>query len=192
MSDDTRIDDVDFVILRCLQKHDSPLWKNKIHECQSELLNERVSVQTIGRRVDRLQNEGLLESCIISPDEIKRDLIIAFKLTEDGTAAIQDKRREVLLEAVKDDVFADDTERDLGDEALTELICDEFQLTEDGRELLGRYDREEQLSLIVLYYTWQKVEDVFAEQDSEKFVQLAEQNEEIADVLNGEMIRLPE
>ncbi len=190
MSTDNRIDDVDFVILRCLKNNETPLWKNKIHECQSELLNERVSVQTIGRRVDRLQKEGYLESCIISPDEIKRDLIIAFKVTEDGEDAIHEKRREILLNAVENEVFSGNNERILDDEALTELICDEFRLHDEGRELIDQYGRDEQISLIVLYYTWQKVEDVFSQDDSGKFVELAEQNDEIANVLNGNVIQL--
>ncbi len=48
-----------------------------------------VSVQTVCRRVDTLRDNGLLESCIISPDGIKRDLIIAFTTTDKGCAALQ-------------------------------------------------------------------------------------------------------
>lgn len=78
----TSIDLLDLQILAILR--DDPLWKKRIaHQINN------VSVQTIGRRVDALHDKGLLESCIIAPDDIKRDLIIAFETTETGRAALQ-------------------------------------------------------------------------------------------------------
>lgn len=73
---------IDLQILAELR--DDPLWKKRIaHQI------DNVSIQTIGRRVDALRDKGLLDSCIIAPDDIKRDLIIAFETTEQGRAALQ-------------------------------------------------------------------------------------------------------
>lgn len=76
------LDLLDLQILGILQ--DDTLWKKRIANHI-----DTVSIQTIGRRVDTLRDNGLLDSCIISPDDIKRDLIIAFETTEQGCAALQ-------------------------------------------------------------------------------------------------------
>ncbi|NUC70710.1 hypothetical protein HTZ84_00010 [Haloterrigena sp. SYSU A558-1] len=72
-----KLDLLDLEILAVLT-HTS-MWKKKLHETL-----EKKSVQTIGRRVEQLQTEDLLESCIVNPDEVKRDLIIAYQTTASG------------------------------------------------------------------------------------------------------------
>lgn len=79
---DADVDLLDLQILVILR--DAPLWKQQV---ANQI--DTVSVQTVCRRVDTLRDNGLLESCIISPDDIKRDLIIAFTTTEQGCAALQ-------------------------------------------------------------------------------------------------------
>ena len=71
------LDLLDLRILHLLT--DNPLWKTKIYRTL-----DTHSVQTIGRRVDRLQNNGLLDTCILTPEEIKRELIIGYKTSDSG------------------------------------------------------------------------------------------------------------
>lgn len=89
------LDITDLRILFLLQDADGPLWKNKIHEKLDDLTTaadaaDTASVQTVGRRVDQLNDNGYLDNQIVSPEELKRDLIIGFEPTEKGVDALDD------------------------------------------------------------------------------------------------------
>lgn len=177
MMADTMIDDTDFMILKCITDANQPLWKNKIHQyltgSENNLqLTDSISVQTVGRRVDRLNDNDYLENAIVSPDELKRDLIIAFKTTEKGEQAIQDKREEILKNAIRNKMFSDNGIQ-LSQDALSELIRDEFELDEDTQhEVADEYSREELVTFLALYYAHQQVTDMFDEERMTQFQQL--------------------
>lgn len=152
----TKIDTVDYSILTLVENEDQPLWKNKLYERFHDNLDELpvadgVSVQTIGRRVDRLSEDGYLENVITSPEELKRDLIIAFKPTEKGREAVEQKRKNILQELVRDTMFTDDKETDFGKEALLNLIKTEFGQDEQPFMEASR-DEDEIVSLLTLHY----------------------------------------
>lgn len=181
------IDTTDFLILKCLEDTSKPLWKNMIHEQQPRILGGKVSVQTVGRRVDKLRDEGMIDSCIVSPEGIKRDLIIAFKLTETGKDALHTKRRQLLLDAVQEEIFRGAApEHNLDRDALIELIGDEFELGTEGQNLLhNEYNREELLTFLTLYYVKGELEDILHQDNVQKFEALAQHNDAVADVVQG-------
>ncbi len=189
-----RIDDTDFAILKCIRDMDRPLWKNKIHECIKDRFEElplgsTVSVQTVGRRVDTLTDNAYLESCIISPDEIKRDLIIAFKLTDQGTDAVDQKTEEYLQRIVQTEMFPVDDELSAGKEAILELMTDRFELDAETVDTLSEeYSRKELVTLITLYYVKREISGVFKEDTVEKFVDLADSNEKLSKALHQYML----
>jgi len=178
------IDTVDYAILKIIGDHDQPLWKNRIHKrltgCLEELPGvDSVSVQTVGRRVDRLRDAELLSSCIISPEAIKRDLIIAFKLTDSGADAIEQKQEEFLRETVKQQVF-DQNGAALSKPVISELIRNHFDLNPEIKQtLLEEYTSDELATFLTLYYVKRQVADVFSDESAEKLAELAEHSEEV-------------
>ncbi|WP_226005943.1 Lrp/AsnC family transcriptional regulator [Natrinema salinisoli] len=77
-----KLDELDLEILAILTQN--PLWKTALHNTLG-----KKSIQTIGRRVNDLQDDGLLVSCILSPDTLNRDLVIGYKTTEQGRTALE-------------------------------------------------------------------------------------------------------
>lgn len=156
------IDAVDYAILTCVAEHNG-VWKKQVHEWISSNcdrlpeMDDVVSVQTIGRRIDQLHGQGLLETCIVSPDEISRDLIIAYKLVDAGDETMSVKRQEFLRAAVmqtRDALLSDYNGDDLpvNRTALLELICDEFAISGATRDELKQCSTQEILGMLGCYF----------------------------------------
>lgn len=168
MSDEHCIDIIDFLIMKCLREHDAPLWKNRIHEHHNGF-GESASVQTIGRRVDALVEDEHLDSCIVSPDDINRDLIIAYKLTENGRAAFQQKRRDMLEEAVCSNLFCDKETLEYSKAELVDLICNEFNYPDAVREHLeAEYTETEIVTVLALDLLNKEAIEVFGDAEPVK------------------------
>lgn len=152
----TIVDETDFSILCAVKQHDLPPWKNKIHgwivEEEGTLPIAGVSVQTVGRRVDDLVQEDYLETVIVSPDDIKRDLIIAFKLTDKGHETINETREHLLANRVKDHLFRD-TDTGMQNGTIARLIADRYGWDTDAlNEMREQYGTEELSSFLTLIY----------------------------------------
>ncbi|WP_207587087.1 hypothetical protein [Halomontanus rarus] len=85
------LDLLDLAILDTVREQ--ALWKKRLYEqlaqrAQIDRYLATVSLQTVARRVDKLRENGYLQSCIISPDDLNRDLIIAFRASEAGVTAL--------------------------------------------------------------------------------------------------------
>lgn len=187
------IDDVDFSILNVIAKDDAPLWKKEIHRGLSEtphaLPNVReVSVQTVGRRVDDLHDDGYLESCIISPRDINRDLIIAFKITDAGEAARHRKREELLRDHVYHTFSRGNADLSADTDTLATLTVDEIGLDADLREELADTEPLELLTLLLLYYTRDAVDDRLDEESVDRLAELAATDERIGSLLTDHVI----
>lgn len=180
------IDTVAFTILRCIQEHGKPLWKNRIYECQADVWSEKVSVQTVGRRVDQLRDDGYLESCIIAPDDIKRDLIIAFKLTDKGREAVQQKRRDLLRQQLHHDIFGVEKGDRLENDMFRRLLREEFELSQENEAILDEHSRDELLALLVLYFVGDEIGNILSTEQIDEFVQHAQQHDELVDSLTGQ------
>lgn len=180
------IDTTDFAILKCVRDQGSPLWKNKIHECIADRvavlpLPEPVSVQTVGRRVDALVEAEYLESCIVSPDGIQRDLIIAYQLTDRARDTLQEKTETYLKRLVRTEVFDDEQLAGMGKPAILELMQERFDLAEDIREDLRQLGRGELVILLTLYYVREEITDVLSQDHMDRFCAIVDTDTELAE-----------
>lgn len=162
------IDRVDLTILMVLEDAGEPLWKKSVHRYLAEFaaVPDRisdVSVQTVGRRIDRLHENGLLAPSIVTPEDINRDLIIAYQITETGRTVLQRKREDILRQHVS-------TPQPLEAPAeaetvyVAELFADELGLDADGRELLKTSTDTELAALIAAYYLHHDIDDAIAQE----------------------------
>lgn len=168
------IDNINYAILKCLQDTDEALWKKRIYQelqDRHEILPfaDDVSLQTVGRRIDTLHDEGYLENTIVSPQDVPRDLIIGYAITERGQNTIELKRETLLQKLVRNELFSSDAESSVGQKALAELTNNEFGL--DGRttETADHYSRDELLVLLGTYFLKKKASQVFGEKDVQRF-----------------------
>lgn len=168
-----RIDAVDYGILKCIEDHDNA-WKKRVHNLLPQYNDTipgltSISVQTVGRRINSLQEHGLVESCILSPDDINRDLIIGYAITEKGTRAVQRKRENFLREQVMQvgqhllgNQNVDDI--DLDHEALVSLMCDEFDIDEQTRtDIVADCSTTELAAILAIYYFRDNFSNLVAE-----------------------------
>lgn len=168
-------DATDFAILFAVKQHEVPPWKNKIHgwiiDNQDVLPHmETVSVQTVGRRVDNLVKNDFLETVIVSPDGIKRDLIIAFKLTEKGAEAVAATRDHMLGQAVDQYMFDQQHNDPMKKDAVATLLADRFDIAVSA--LREEYGKDELFTVLMLLYMEQAAEDVLG--DARAVRQIAE------------------
>lgn len=189
-----QIDETDYVILKCVRDEGRALWKNKIHdlivERQEELpIVDSVSVQTVGRRVDTLAEEGYLETGIITADEIQRDLIIGFNITEKGRQAIEEKRDELLKQTVQENLFTEHKSVPMGASALAALIAEEFELSESSRNHLEEsYTEAELITLLSMHYMEREAMQFF---DRDEFMRFAQRGVEKQDTFRSVTEQVP-
>ncbi len=156
---------IDYAILKCLEDCSGPLWKKKIYESIMDRRDEfpqvqDTSSQTVGRHVDKLKENGLLESAIVSTEdveEVKRSHMIGFTLTEKGEKALSTKREAVLRHKVASVADASLLEP-FGDiplekTAIVELMCDEFGISGEERDIMvERLDVKDLVIILALYF----------------------------------------
>ncbi len=108
------IDDKDFSILKILDNSESPLWKKEIHRRLGENidklpLEENFSVQTVGRRVDKMVESGVLDSLYMKTEDVNRMLIHSFYPTERGMEELREKREKFMESLVQETLLDKDT-----------------------------------------------------------------------------------
>lgn len=183
------IDKVDFSILKVIEDYGGPLWKNRIHELLLERADElpgidSISVQTVGRRVDDLHDDGYLQSCITSPKGIKRDLIIAFKLTDTGTEQIQETRRSLFQDLVQQRLFTNGSEQ-LSKATLIELLADELELDETTKEQFqSEFEHPDLFALSTMYYIKEWIGQELSD-DVEKFNKIAQEDAKLQEAIGN-------
>ncbi len=157
-----RIDAVDYAVLKCLDENGG-CWKKRVHDWindhHEELPRlEKKSVQTIGRRIDQLHEAGLIESCILAPDSVDRDMIIGYKLTNEGKGYLDAERTEFLKEKVllASEAFLerheDHDEFSISRPALIELMADEFNIPPHERDLLENCHTDELITVLMHHF----------------------------------------
>ncbi len=144
------LDATDYAVLQCINDASKPVWKKEIHGRIERRIGEfpeldSVSVQTVGRHVDTLHDQAYLESCIISPDHLNRDLIISYKLTEDGVTALQEKRDTLIKTQIMGDEHADKQE-------LLALLDHEIGFDSEMWRFLEGRGPDEIIGLAEIYY----------------------------------------
>jgi len=76
------IDFLDMAIMAEINCNEPGTWKKRIHANLAEVLDDAPSVQTVGRRVDELEDNGLLQATVTNPDGVKRSTIIGYVLND--------------------------------------------------------------------------------------------------------------
>lgn len=164
------IDTIDYGILKCLHDTDTPLWKKRIYQELDDRhavlpFDDQVSLQTVGRRVDNMHEEGYLENRIVSPQDVPRDLIIGYMPTDAGVTAMRAKQNDLLRQAVRDEVF-DDVERpEMSRTVLAEMISNALGISDHTDTVVDRYDRNELLALTGSYFLQQQIPSTAKEKE---------------------------
>lgn len=157
------LDKVDYALLSCLRDNGG-LWKKKIHEELQARAEEfpgdiDVSSQTVGRRIEKFHEKTYVSTTIINPDDLPRDLIIAYNLTEEGAEMLREKR----LDLLKEYSFSDE---DIEHRQLLNLLEDHLHLEPEEREFLEESTEIEDLRLLAGIYIFWKQTDLEMEEDS--------------------------
>ncbi len=189
MSNETIVDETDYGILFAVKQHDMPPWKNKIHgwivEHEDMIpIAGGVSVQTVGRRVDDLVNEDYLETVIVSPEDIKRDLIIAFKLTDKGLDTIEGTREHLLAEMVQDHLFTDQG-REVQSGTIAMMLADRYNWSgETADSIQERYGARELSSFLTLLYIEEQTDGMIEGMSETILEELAEDADDLRTAQN--------
>ncbi|MDY6769385.1 MAG: hypothetical protein SVU88_00265 [Candidatus Nanohaloarchaea archaeon] len=148
------LDRIDLAILTVLRDADEPMWKKDVHRTLRRSASfpaaaSDISVQTTGRRIDTLNEAGLVEPSIITPEELNRDLIIAYELTGEGKAALAAERRRLLRDHARP-TCPDRVE--LPHRFLADLFADEIQAGPRGRYALITCSTPQLTALVSAYW----------------------------------------
>lgn len=181
------IDAVDYGILWCIDRAGAA-WKKKVHhhlmQHQEKLpQSPDISVQTVGRRINDLHEQGLIENCIASPDDSHRDLVITYKLTDAGRAQLTQKQndllRETALETGKTSMFHPDgypsieeLDLPLHRAALAQMLCDRFEVDEDTKSLIEESTVHELLFITTSYCIREKAATWIDRENEQRMAQI--------------------
>ncbi|MDY6768958.1 MAG: hypothetical protein SVW02_02525 [Candidatus Nanohaloarchaea archaeon] len=187
------IDNIDFSIIKAVATTDEPLWKKQVHrrikeERDTLPLDREISVQTIGRRIDELKEAGLLEPCIVNPEDINRDLIIAYHSTDRGEELLREKRDTMLREFAAEVILPASGDRP-SPATVADLAHRKFGVERDVLDRMVERD-ETYLSAVIAYaYLKEAVEDVMTEEDVERFGETVHENDRLVELLSGTAFR---
>ncbi len=191
------IDEVDYAILKCLDECNG-CWKKRVHQwIQNHIEDvpemEEKSVQTIGRRIDTLQENNLLESCILSPDAVNRDMIIGFKLTEHGRETLQETRTQMLKERLSQStayLIGGSEDLDIDRTGLIALMCDEFNIDDKTREtLVEPLNTRELLTTLTCHYIRSNADNTFEREHEELVAELIHRSKSLGKPFTQENAR---
>lgn len=158
------IDAVDYAILRCINAAETPLWKTAIHDRLQPQIQElpridSITLQTVGRHMNRLHEQSYVTSDIVEKAAADRDLMIGYRITERGTAAMERKQTELLKYYIQhaDELLTEQDEDTVQQTAVT-LFERECELDDASVSFLQEEcEAEEVLALIELFYATEYV-----------------------------------
>lgn len=174
------IDNIDFSILKCVKSSEQSLWKKKIYEHITDNLHilplqQNVSAQTIGRRIDILTDKNLLESSVTSSEDVDRHLIIGYQITEKGERILEEKRETLLKSIIGRELFSEE-KFPIEKEALETLIHDEFSAGLSVNQSTSGYNREQLLLLLAMYFIEQDATTAFTQEQLQHLHTLVREN----------------
>lgn len=179
---DGKIDVLDYAILKCLDV-EGTLWKKKVYDWLTEHQEEfprmsSVSLQTVGRHVEGLREDGLIESRIVTAEELRRDLIIGFRLTAEGRKTLETQREALLREEVMQAGHLllsgeDDVDFPVEREPLVSLMCDQFDISDRARkQILPHCETRELVALLAIHYFARSVGEIIRTDEAGKLAEL--------------------
>ncbi len=189
MSDVTDLDMLDYALLKVMADEGKPLWKKRVHEHITERYGDfpqttpNVSVQTIGRRVDRLASKGLAENLIIEPDNLNRNMVIAYTLTDDGEDALRRKQEMLLKQVIRHNIFPEDEDPHLSKTALIEVMQDFYEFEDTVKDQFTQYAYEEIITFLTIRYARKNTVDVLDDGHLSKYNDLLDEHNNLLDAL---------
>ncbi len=182
------IDEKDFAILKILESSGSPLWKKEIHRrldknIEKMPLDSTFSVQTVGRRVDRMVDDGLLESFFIKNENVNRMLIKSFYPTEKGLDMLVGKR-ESFMENWLNGTLLNDKKEDFEENVLNEVFANLYSVP---KKVCCEYSTDYMKKMFFLDYcrsfSYIMVDEKFHEFSNKVFQHNPELEEQIGDII---------
>lgn len=170
------IDDTEYALLAAIADAEQPLWKKRLHtrlQNRDPPLpgNTDISLQSVGRRINTLHDQSLVETEIVEPDDISQSMIIGYTLTEKGRRVLNAKRGDILGTYAgwrgKEVEAFDDRE------TLLQLLNDELGLNEEEHATLQEQGMEELLVFTLLYQA-RRVSSTLDEQTAAAFREILE------------------
>lgn len=97
------MDERNYAILDIVEQTETPIWKKRIWETLQDRMDhypgfDSFSIQTVGRRVNTLHEQEMLQETITHMEESNRGLLQVYVLTPKGAQALQDEREQRLRE----------------------------------------------------------------------------------------------
>lgn len=190
---DRDVEKLDYAILKAVYQMDVPPWKKRLHAyvtAEKEVLpGKEVSEQTVGRHVDKLTDEDLLETVIVSTrklEDVDRSHMIGYKVTETGMQSLREKRDEILRDKVVTTIAplmaGNFDELDVNREVTLELIKDEFGLEMEEAVEEG-LKTAELLCILSTYYANQQVCQNIDEDSIKRIAEAAAGNQELTETI---------
>lgn len=187
--DELDIDNVDYAILKSFYGTNEPLWKKRVYEYLKEQkdylpIEDAVSVQTVGRRMDRMKYERYLENVVVSPNDTPRNQIIAYVLTEKGENALETHRDRLLKHALKQHLFPEETKQEMTKPSLIRLMQEQYEFSDDIKDQLMEYERDSIIAFLLIQYAQKEFVDILDHGVLEEHEQLLDNHPNIKDALN--------
>lgn len=153
------IDTLEYGIIWAVNTLDTA-WKKRVYDHllahRHELPGlEQITLQEVGRRIDKLHDSGHLDTCILSPEEVNRDLVIGYHVTEHGHDAAKRKRKSLLQKHVlqPERRGEENLDRSMNRSVLITLMCDEFQIDDVTRKsVLEECETQDLMTSLKHYY----------------------------------------
>ncbi len=166
----------DVAIMTVLETSESSLWKRKIYRQLSQQAHRLpvegdCSVQTVGRHVDRLYEQGYIDAVPVASEEVNRALITGYRLTEEGEQSLAMARDRVLRETTIS-YLANAINGGDAPEANREFLQDAFARCYDvSRERLETIGKEDHLyGFLALFYSSTALREVCSQEGFREFV----------------------
>lgn len=180
------IDITDYAVLQAVHETGCPLWKKRVYDYIMGHIDRfpgvtSVSQQTVGRHVDKMQDAGYLETDIVSPDELNRDLVIGYTITDQGVDALAAKRADLLERTIINHMFPDKSNVRIKKGALLEMMTAHFDIPVDVREALSGFTRNQLVTVLMMGYARSEVDQQLAEGDIQKIRARMDETQELWD-----------
>lgn len=181
------IDITDYAVLQAVHEAGQPLWKKRVYDYITEHIDRfpglrSISQQTVGRHIDKTQETGYLETSIVSPAELNRDLVIGYTITDDGEAALTTKREDLLERTIINHMFPDKSNVALEKDVLLDMMHGHFSIPMEVREALASYTRDQLVTVLMMGYARNEMERRFTKSDMEKVQSRMAETKELWDV----------
>lgn len=163
------VDEADYALLAAIADAGRPVWKKRIHtrlQNRDPPLpgNTGLSLQSVGRRINALHDEELVDTVIVDPDDVSQNLIIGYTLTEKGQRMLKEKRGDIINSYV-----GRMDESVVPPDVLLQMLDDELELDETEYREIQKQSPEALHVFTVLYNALRLVDERLDEEATKTF-----------------------